>query len=97
MTKDDFVDLIIEVCRTDATEDEQKAAAEKLAGPSSAVPAILALATFAQTWLQDLEEECDSACDRDQMYTRFRAMLDECVDVSTNGTSGATEGTAAVV
>lgn len=81
MTKDEFVDLIIEVSRTDATEDEQKAAAQKLAA-AAALPAILALATFVQSWLEDLEADCDSACDRDNLHTRLRESLAACIDVA---------------
>lgn len=94
-TKDDFVDLIIQVCDPESTEEEWEEGVRKLAVEQPHA-AISALATFAEAWLEGLLDKCDSACDRDQVYTRFRATLDECVD-ATDGTSGATEGTAVVV
>lgn len=87
MTKEEFVGLIIEVCRTDATEDEQKVAAQKLTA-GAPLPAIIGLATFVQSWLDILEADCDSACDRDNLYDRLRANLILCIDSASVGEAG---------
>lgn len=91
-TKDDFVDLIIQVCDPESTGEEREGAVRKLSIEQPHA-AISALAALAEAWLEGLLDKCDSACDRDHEYARFRAMLDECTVV----TGGATEGVASVV